>query len=114
VHGISAQGAAVDVAAMQERKRRIVEQLTGGIAGLFKANGVATLAGSGPLLAGRRVEVTAHDGTVEIDRGSQRDSRHRFRADRDPGRTVRRTDRRSAGALEFTEVPRVSVSSGPG
>ena len=65
VHGIGAREVTIDVPAMLKRKRRIVDQLTGGIAGLFKANGVTALAGSGRLLAGRRVEFSAHDGTVE-------------------------------------------------
>lgn len=65
VHGIGAKKVTIDVGKMLQRKRRIVEQLTGGIAGLFKANAVTTLAGTARLLAGRRVELTAHDGKVE-------------------------------------------------
>ena len=40
VHGISTDGVTIDVPAMLERKNKIIGQLTGGIAGLFKANGV--------------------------------------------------------------------------
>ena len=64
-HGITTGGVAMDVAAMQKRKASIVRQLTGGIAGLFKAAGVDGLAGHGRLLAGRAVEFTPVDGEPE-------------------------------------------------
>jgi len=51
---------------MLERKNKIINQLTGGIAGLFKANGVTALYGTGKLLAGKKVELTANDGTVSV------------------------------------------------
>ncbi|MGB2115655.1 MAG: FAD-dependent oxidoreductase, partial [Porticoccaceae bacterium] len=40
IHGISADGVGIDVSGMLDRKNKIINQLTGGIAGLFKANGV--------------------------------------------------------------------------
>ena len=55
VHGIGVQGPTMDVAAMLKRKRKIVDQLTGGIAGLFKHNGVTAISGTGRLLSGPRV-----------------------------------------------------------
>lgn len=64
-HGISAGEPSMDVPTMIGRKDKIVKQLTGGIATLFKANKVASLAGRGKLLAGKRVEVTLHDGSVQ-------------------------------------------------
>jgi dihydrolipoamide dehydrogenase len=106
VHGISARELTLDVAAMQARKRRIVEQLTGGIAGLFKANGVATLAGSGRLLAGRRVEVTAHDGTVETIEAANVILATGSAPIEIPAAPFGGPIVDSAGALEFTEVPR--------
>src|SRR5215813_12456907 len=39
-HGIRIEHASMDVAKMQARKGTIVKQLTGGIAALFKSNGV--------------------------------------------------------------------------
>lgn len=63
--GILAKGVSVDVPKMIARKDAVVKQLTGGIASLFKANGVDWKAGSGKLLANREVEVTLHDGTQE-------------------------------------------------
>jgi dihydrolipoamide dehydrogenase len=64
-HGITAGDLAVDVGQMQKRRAGIVRQLTGGIAGLFKANKVDGLVGHGKLLAGKKVEFTPTDGDVE-------------------------------------------------
>lgn len=64
VHGISTGKLSMDVSAMLARKNKIVAQLTQGIGGLFKANGVTPVQGHGKLLAGRKVEVTAADGSV--------------------------------------------------
>ena len=65
-HGIGTGDVSVDVPTMIARKEQIIKQLTGGIAGLFKANGVTSLFGTGKLLAGRKVEYTDHDGNVEV------------------------------------------------
>lgn len=65
-HGIAVSGVKLDVPALIERKNGIVKQLTGGIAMLFKANGVTALFGTGHLLAGRKVEFTDHEGNSEI------------------------------------------------
>jgi dihydrolipoamide dehydrogenase len=62
-HGIRAQGVEVDLATMQKRRAGIVQKMTDGIMALFKAAGVTPLQGHGRLLAGRRVEFTAHDGS---------------------------------------------------
>jgi len=66
VHGINAGDVQMDVKQMVARKDKIVKNLTGGITGLFKANGVTTLQGMGKLLAGKQVEVTAADGTATV------------------------------------------------
>jgi len=65
-HGIMHNGVEIDVPTMQARKDDIVKQLTTGVTGLFKANGVTLLAGTGRLLAGKQVELTKADGSVEI------------------------------------------------
>ena len=65
-HGISTGDLGMDISAMQKRRAGIVRQLTGGIAGLFKANKVDGLVGHGRLLAGRKVEFTPVDGDVEV------------------------------------------------
>jgi len=66
VHGISSTGVEIDIPAMLDRKNKIINQLTGGIAGLFKANGVTALYGKGKLLAGKQVELTDNDGVVSV------------------------------------------------
>ena len=61
-HGIGVEGVSLDVAGMMARKEKIVSQLTGGVSGLLKANGVTVITGSAVLLAGRQVEVTDASG----------------------------------------------------
>ena len=65
-HGINVGDVDIDVAAMIGRKGKIVKQLTDGIAGLFKSNGVTSLFGTGKILAGRQVEYIDHDGNKQI------------------------------------------------
>jgi dihydrolipoamide dehydrogenase len=62
-HGIKTSGVTLDLAQMQKRKSGIVRGMTQGILTLFKAAGVTPLQGHGKLLAGRRIEFTAHDGS---------------------------------------------------
>ena len=105
VHGIHTGELTLDLEAMQKRKRQIVGQLTGGIAGLFKANGVTALSGSGRLLAGRKVEFTPAGGAPEII-----DASHVILATGSvpieiPAAPFGELIVDSAGALEFTEVP---------
>ena len=66
VHGISVGKVEVDLARMQKRKAGIVKASTQGILALFKAARVTPLAGHGRLLAGRKVEYTALDGSVQV------------------------------------------------
>ena len=61
-HGIGVNGVSLDVAGMMARKDKIVSQLTGGVSGLLKANGVTVITGSAVLLAGRQVEITDASG----------------------------------------------------
>ena len=65
VHGITASGIKIDVPAMIARKAKIVSQLTSGVKQLFGANKVEGIAGTGKLLADKKVQVTKHDGSVE-------------------------------------------------
>jgi dihydrolipoamide dehydrogenase len=64
-HGIKTGEIELDLATMQKRRAGIVRQLTGGIAGLFKANKIEGLVGHGKLLSGMQVEFTSVDGNVE-------------------------------------------------
>jgi dihydrolipoamide dehydrogenase len=104
-HGIHVAGLAIDVEAMQMRKRGIVKQLTSGIEAMFKAGGVTGYKGRGKLLAGNRVEVTTDAGVETLQ------AQHVVLA---TGSTpielpiakfdgLRIVD--STGALAFTEVP---------
>jgi len=65
-HGITTGDVGIDVAGMQKRRASIVRQLTGGVAGLLKANKVDALVGHGKLLAGKKVEFTPVDGKLEV------------------------------------------------
>lgn len=60
--GIEVDNLSVDVSKMIARKDAVVKGLTGGIAGLFKGNGVTALYGTGKLLANRQVAFVGHDG----------------------------------------------------
>ncbi len=63
--GIQTGPLSMDVPTMIARKDKIVQELTGGIQQLFKANGIEWLQGAGKLLADKRVEVTKADGSKE-------------------------------------------------
>ncbi len=65
-HGIQTGDVSVDLATMQKRRAGIVRQLTGGVAGLLKANKIEGLVGHGKLLADKKVEFTPVDGDAEI------------------------------------------------
>ncbi len=114
-HGINISDVTMDVAAMQKRKASIVRQLTGGIAGLFKANQVEGIAGHGKLLSGRQVEFTTTDGEVEVV-----DARYVILASGStpielqiaPFDGERIVD--SWGALEFSKVPKTFGVVGAG
>jgi len=62
IHGIKIGDVKLDLAAMQKRRASIVKSMTGGIAALFKANGVTGIQGHGRLLPGNKVLVTGADG----------------------------------------------------
>ncbi|VUD56725.1 Dihydrolipoyl dehydrogenase [Thalassocella blandensis] len=66
IHGISTGKMDMDVPSMIERKNNIVKQLTGGIAGLFQANKVTPLYGTGKLLAGKKVQVVDNEGKETV------------------------------------------------
>ena len=105
-HGIEVGSVAMDVAKMQARKDGIVKQLTGGIAALFKSNGVTALQGRAKLLEDNRVEVAAEDGSIQTIRGTDviiATGSVPVELGIAPFDGERIVD--SWGALEFTEVP---------
>ncbi len=61
-HGISLKEPAMDIAAMQKRKDKIVTTLTRGVAGLFKKNKIEWLQGRAKLCSQTTVEVAPADG----------------------------------------------------
>ena len=63
-HGVIAKTVKADVPQMIKRKDEIVQQLTGGISQLFKANQIDWLQGHGKLLPDHQVEVSGDDGAT--------------------------------------------------
>lgn len=57
-HGIEIDGVRADVPSMISNKDKIVQELTGGIEHLFRANDVTWLKGTGALLPERQIEVS--------------------------------------------------------
>lgn len=107
VHGITAKDVTLDVGAMIDRKAKVVSQLTGGIAGLFKANGVTLVQGRGRLLSGRRVSVKAADGQETVLEAKQVILATGSRpVNIPPAPLVDGVVVDSTGALEFRDVPK--------
>jgi dihydrolipoamide dehydrogenase len=65
-HGITVKGAAMDVAAMQARKNKVVQTMNRGVAALLKKNKVAAYSGHGRLKAGNQVAIAVHGGDEEV------------------------------------------------
>lgn len=61
-HGVDIGKLGIDVSRMQERKNRITGELTGGIAALFKSNGVEWLQGTGRVEDSGKVSFKPHEG----------------------------------------------------
>ncbi len=107
LHGIGVDTPSMDVSAMLQRKDKIVKQLTGGIGGLFKHNGVTVVQGRGKVLAGANVEVTAADGSVTVlEAGSVIIAAGSEPVTIPPAPVDNEFIVDSTGALEFTEVPK--------
>ncbi|TCS42462.1 dihydrolipoyl dehydrogenase [Reinekea marinisedimentorum] len=106
-HGISVKSPKIDVAKMLERKDGIVNQLTGGVAGLLKGNGVVSFEGKGKLKANKVVEVTKNDGSVEsIQAENVILAMGSIPVEIPPTPTDGDVIVDSTGALEFPEVPK--------
>lgn len=106
VHGIQVSDVAMDVGQMMARKDGIVKNLTGGIASLFKANGVTLLHGAGRLLANKQVEVTDAKGAVSVHEASNVIIATGSRPAEIPPAPLGEHIVDSTGALAFTEVPK--------
>ena len=107
VHGIQHDGVQIDVPKMIARKDKIVKTLTTGVGGLFKANGVTLLEGAGKLLAGKQVELTKGDGSIEIiEAGNVVIATGSRPIEIPPTPLDHNLIVDSTGALEFREVPK--------
>jgi len=105
--GIKVGKVSVDVATMMARKDKVVSQLTGGVAGLFKGNGVTALPGTGRLLAGRQVEYTSHEGeTKRLGAAHVILAPGSVPVEIPPAPLTEDLIVDSTGALEFSEVPK--------
>ncbi len=106
-HGISVGKVAIDVPAMIARKDKVVDQLTSGVQGLFVANKVEGIAGTGKVTGKNKVTVTDRDGKQE-----ELTAKHIIVAagsvpiDIPPTPLDHDTIVDSTGALEFQEVPK--------
>lgn len=65
-HGIAVSGVSLNIAEMMGRKQKIVSQLTGGVSGLLKHNGVEVITGTAMLRAGRQVDVSGGDSETTV------------------------------------------------
>ena len=106
IHGINHAGVTMDVPAMIGRKSNIVKNLTGGVAGLFKSNGVTVLQGHGKLLAGKKVEVTGPNGVEVVEADNVILASGSRPIDIPPAPVDQKIIVDSTGALEFQEVPK--------
>ncbi|MBL3657692.1 dihydrolipoyl dehydrogenase [Fulvivirga sediminis] len=64
-YGITIKDAKADLGAMVKRSRGVAEGMSKGIQFLFKKNKIDAIMGFGKLAPGKKIEVTAEDGTVE-------------------------------------------------
>ena len=62
--GVRVEDPEIDYAAVQERRRRVIRTLTGGVGGLFKKNGIEVLEGHGALTAQGNVRVADDEHEV--------------------------------------------------
>ena len=107
IHGITAKDVSFDVPTMIGRKDKIVKQLTTGIGGLFKANGVDSMEGAGKVLGGKKVEVTKDDGSVEVlEAANIIIAAGSVPVEIPPAPVDQDVIVDSTGALEFQEVPK--------
>ena len=66
-HGIGADGVALDLPKMLERKARIVTEVTDGLGLLMKKNKITVIKGRGALAGEKKISVAGPDGTTEIE-----------------------------------------------
>lgn len=114
VHGIEVESVRLNLEAMMARKSGVVDQLTGGVAFLFKKNNIDGIQGHGTILDATHVKVDGPDGEqvletkkILIATGSKPSALRGVDFDKD-----RIVD--STGAIAFPEVPEHLVVIGAG
>ncbi len=105
-HGIKVEKPEMEISTMLERKDAIINQLTSGIAGLFKHNGITVIQGKGKVLSGARVEVTNGKGKNIVDAGSVVIAAGSVPISIPPAPINDSTIVDSTGALEFSTIPK--------
>ncbi len=66
-HGIEVSEASLNLANMHKRKDKVVKMLTGGVAGLFKKNGVTRYEGTASFSAPGQLTVSGKDAETELE-----------------------------------------------
>ena len=105
--GIKVMGVSADIPIVIEKKDEVVGNLTKGVKGLLKSNGITTFEGKAVLHAARKISFTGHDG-----RSEQLTALHIIIAtgsvpiDISPCPLKEDLIVDSTGALEFTSVPK--------
>jgi dihydrolipoamide dehydrogenase len=114
-HGLSFTDLKLDLAAMMANKDKVVRELTGGIATLFKMHQITAIAGRGRLTSQTEIEVRAHDGATRVLQAGHivlatgSSPTEIKAAPLTPGRIVD-----STGALAFSAVPKRLAVIGAG
>jgi dihydrolipoamide dehydrogenase len=113
-HGIGIENLALDIKQFMARKDKVVKQLTGGVAMLFKKNKITSLMGEATLNAGKSITIKGKEGSqtvtgksVVIATGSVPVNIPSFPFD---GKRI--ID--STGALSLSEVPKSLIIVGGG
>ncbi len=112
--GIEVQGAKIHLPKLMKWKDSVVQKLTGGVAGLLKANGCTFIAGEAQFLTPRSLQVKTVSGTVQLSfqqiviaTGSSPAELAGFEVDQE-----RILD--STGALSLQKVPQTMLCVGGG
>ena len=105
--GIQTGDVSMDVETMIARKDKVVQNLTRGVGGLLKTNGVKTLEGTAKLQAGKVVEFTPHEGdAVEIEAENVILATGSVPVEIPPTPLTEGFIVDSTGALDFSSVPK--------
>ncbi len=76
-YGITVGEGKPDMKAMVQRSRDVAKGMSNGVQFLMKKNKIDVIMGSGMLMPGRKIEVTAADGKKQIVEGEEHHHRHR-------------------------------------